>query len=84
VERRVSSRGALTVAGQRIHVGMAHAGCTVTVESADNTFRVHDGDEMLTEIARATGKSIAGFKVRKPEPPRRAAPQPQPLGSSQP
>jgi hypothetical protein len=48
VERRVSSRGAIVVAGQRIHVGMVHAGRTVTVEAADRTFRVYDGDEMLT------------------------------------
>ncbi len=34
VQRRVSCRGALVVAGQRIHVGMVHAGRTVTVEAA--------------------------------------------------
>jgi hypothetical protein len=71
VERRVSCRGALVVAGQRIHVGMTHVGRTLTVESADHTFRVYDDDELLTETARTTGKSIARFKVRKPEPPRR-------------
>jgi hypothetical protein len=70
VERRISSRGALTVAGQRIHVGMTHAGLTVTVEAADHTFRVYDGDELLTEVARTTTKTVARFKVRKPEPPR--------------
>jgi hypothetical protein len=70
VQRRVSSRGALVVAGQRIHVGMTHAGRTLDVESVDHTFRVYDGDEMLIEIARTTGKPIARFKVRKPEPPR--------------
>ena len=51
---------------------MAHAGRTVTVESADHTLRVYDGDELLTEAARTTTKPIARFKVRKPEPPRRA------------
>jgi hypothetical protein len=70
VQRRVSCRGALVVAGQRIHVGMVHAGRTVTVEAADHTFRVYDGDEQLTEVARTTLKTIARFKVRKPEPPR--------------
>jgi hypothetical protein len=33
VERRVSSRGAITIARQR----------TLTVESADHTFRIYDG-----------------------------------------
>jgi hypothetical protein len=47
VERRVSSRGALAVAGQRVHVGMVHAGRTVTVEDADTTFRVYDGDQLI-------------------------------------
>jgi len=68
VQRRVSCRGALVVAGQRIHVGMVHAGRTVTVEAADHTFRVYDGDEQLTEVARTTLKPIGRFKVRKPEP----------------
>ncbi len=74
VQRRVSSRGALVVAGQRIHVGMVHAGRTLAVESADHTFRVYDGDELLTEVARTTTRPIARFKVRKPEPPREKAP----------
>jgi transposase InsO family protein len=73
VERRISSRGALAIARQRIHVGMVHAGRTVTVEIADTTFRVYHGDELLTEVARTTTKTIARFKVRKPEGPRRAA-----------
>jgi hypothetical protein len=86
VERRVSSRGTLAVAGQRIHIGMIHAGLTVTVESADHTFRVQHGDELIAEVARTTTKAIARFKARKPERPLRRqlsdlsiAPQPQRL-----
>jgi transposase InsO family protein len=75
VQRRISCRGALAVAGQRIHVGMVHAGRTVTVETADTTWRIYHGDELLTEVARTTSKNVARFKVRKPEPPRsRTAP----------
>ncbi|WP_433653345.1 IS481 family transposase [Micromonospora zamorensis] len=70
VERRVSCRGSLVIAGQRIHVGIAHAGTTLTVEAADTTFRVHDGDQLLTEVPRTTTKPITRFKVRKPELPR--------------
>ncbi|MEU1395610.1 IS481 family transposase [Micromonospora zamorensis] len=73
VERRVTCRGALVIAGQRIHVGNAHAGATLTVEAADTTFRVHDGDQLLLEVPRTTTKAIARFKVRKPEPPRRGS-----------
>ncbi|MEW2386525.1 DDE-type integrase/transposase/recombinase [Micromonospora sp. NPDC047707] len=70
VERRVSCRGSLVIAGQRIHVGITHARATLTVEAADTTFRIHDGDQLLTEVPRTTTKPIARFKVRKPEPPR--------------
>jgi hypothetical protein len=68
VERRVSSRGAIVVAGQRIHAGIGHAGRTLTVEAADTTWRVYDGDTLITDVARTTTKNIARFKVRKPEP----------------
>jgi transposase InsO family protein len=71
VERRISSRGALAVAGQRIHVGMVHAGRAVTVETGDTTWRIYHGDELLTEVARTTPKPVARFKARKPEPARR-------------
>ncbi|GAB3852232.1 hypothetical protein GCM10027610_080150 [Dactylosporangium cerinum] len=68
VDRRVSSCGALVVAGQKIHVGIGHAGRTVTIEEADATFRIHDGDQVLTEVPRTTTKSVARLKARKPEP----------------
>jgi hypothetical protein len=74
VERRVSSRGAITIARQRIHIGIVHAGRTLTVESADHTFRIYDGDQLLAETGRTTTKPIARFKVRKPEPPRQRHP----------
>ncbi|RAO13975.1 hypothetical protein ONO86_06559 [Micromonospora noduli] len=81
VERRVSCRGTFVIAGQRIHVGNAHAGATLTVEAADTTFRVHDGDQLVTEVARTTVKPIARFKVRKPKP-SRAARTPQHRGEA--
>jgi transposase InsO family protein len=75
VDRRVSSRGALAVAGQRIHVGIVHAGRTLAVEAADTTWRVYDDAGLITEAPRTTTKCIARFKVHKPEPPRRRAVQ---------
>jgi hypothetical protein len=75
VQRRVSSRGALVVAGRRIHVGMLHAGRTLDVEPADRTIRVYDDvGALVAEVPCTTTKSIARFKVRKPEPPRNIQP----------
>jgi hypothetical protein len=71
VDRRISSRGSISVAGQRIQVGISHAGRTVTVEQADTSFRVYDADQLLIDVTRTTTKTIARFKARKPEPPRR-------------
>jgi Integrase core domain len=73
VDRRVSCRGSVCIARQKIHVGIGHAGHTVTVEEADTTFRVYLGDQLLTEAVRTTTKPIARFKERKPEPPRRTS-----------
>jgi hypothetical protein len=70
VNRRVSSRGCIGIARQRIQVGIGHTGRTVTVEEADTTFRIHDGDQLLTEVIRTTTKRVARFKARTPEPPR--------------
>ncbi|WP_373688230.1 IS481 family transposase [Actinoplanes aureus] len=71
VDRRVSSRGSISIARQKIQVGIGHAGRTVTVEEADTTFRIYDGDQLLAEVIRTTSKRVARFKARKPEPPRR-------------
>jgi transposase InsO family protein len=63
VERRVSCRGSLVVAGQRIQAGIAHAGRTLTVEAADATWRVYHDDILVAEVARTTTKPVARFKV---------------------
>jgi hypothetical protein len=70
VDRRVSARGSIAIAGQKIQVGIGYAGRTVTVEEADTTFRVCDGGELVTEVLRTTTKQIARVKARKPAPPR--------------
>jgi hypothetical protein len=74
IQRRVSCRGAIMVAGQRIQVGFAHAGLTVTVTAAGDRFQVYDDDRVLVEVVRTTTKPIARFKARKPEPPRTTVP----------
>jgi hypothetical protein len=70
VQRRVDCRGALVVAKQRIHVGIVHAGRTLTAEAADTTWRIYDDDGLLAEVARTSTRPVARFKVHKPEPPR--------------
>jgi hypothetical protein len=74
VQRRVSCRCALIVAGQRIHVGIVHAGQTLTIETADSTWRIYDDNGLVAEVARSPTKPVARFKVHKPEPPQRGRP----------
>lgn len=69
VERRVSSRRSICIARQKIQVGLSHAGRTITVEEADTTFRVFDGDQLLTEVLRTTTKQVARFKPANPNHP---------------
>jgi transposase InsO family protein len=70
IQRRVSCRGVIMVAGQRITVGIGHAGLTVTVSAVGDSFQVYDEDRLLTKVTRTTSKPIARFKARKPELPR--------------
>ena len=67
---RSHGRGALVVAQQRIHVGIVHAGRTLTVEAADATWRIYDQDGLVAEVARTTTRPLTRFKGHKPEPPR--------------
>ena len=73
VQRRVSSRGGIQVARQRIQVGFSHAGKTVTIPFGDTTLRVIDQHgELITTVPRATSGQISRFKAystrtRQPE-----------------
>jgi hypothetical protein len=69
-QRKVSGRGQVVIAGQKIQVGIGHAGTIVTIEDTDGTFHASLGDQSITEVARTTTKPIARFKARKPEPSR--------------
>jgi hypothetical protein len=70
VQRRISCRGSIMVAGQRIQGGFGYAGLTVTVTTVGDSFQVHDDDRLLTEVPRTTLKPIARFNARTPEPSR--------------
>ena len=64
VQRRVSSRGGIQVAWQRVQVGFRHAGATVTIEVDDTVLRVldqHDG--ILAVVPRTTRKEVTRYKA---------------------
>ena len=48
--RRLSSRGGIQVACQKIQVGMTHAGKIVTVVTETNTFRLVIEDEIVSAL----------------------------------
>ena len=64
IQRKVSSRGGIQVARQRIHVGLPHAGRIVTIELGDTKLRVIDGSgELLTTVPRNSTGEISRFKA---------------------
>jgi hypothetical protein len=71
VQRRVSSRGGIQVARQRIQVGMTHAGKIVTVVSEDNSFRLVIDGETVGVVPRTTSREIGRYKAYATHPGRR-------------
>jgi transposase InsO family protein len=64
VQRKVSSRGGIQVARQRIQVGFSHAGKIVTIDFGDTTLQVIDQHgELLTTVPRASTGEISRFKA---------------------
>jgi transposase InsO family protein len=64
IQRKVSSRGGIQVARQRIQVGFGHAGQIVTIQLADTTLRVIDGNgELITTVPRTGTGEISRFKA---------------------
>jgi hypothetical protein len=63
VPRRVSSRGGLMVARQKIHAGMIHAGKTATVICENNGFRVVIDGETAAVVPRTTTSEIHRYKA---------------------
>jgi biopolymer transport protein ExbB len=59
----VGADGIVMVARQRLRVGRAHAGKTITVVAEDTSFRVLDGDYELTAFARDPTKPLTRFKA---------------------
>jgi len=68
VQRRVSSRGGIQVARQRIQVGMTHAGEIVTVVAENNTFRLVIDGETIRAGPRTTSREIDRHKAYATHP----------------
>ena len=62
-QRVVGADGVVMVARQRLRIGRAHAGKTITVIAEDTSFRVLDGEHELTSFARDPCKPLTRFKA---------------------
>ncbi|MGW5366452.1 hypothetical protein [Actinopolymorpha pittospori] len=63
VQRRVSQRGSIMVATQRIHVGMSHARKVVTVATNDHSFHISLDSETIAVVPRTTSREIHRYKA---------------------
>jgi transposase InsO family protein len=63
VQRRVSSRGSIMVATQKIHAGMIYARKTATVTAGDDHFTVAVDGETVAVVPRTTTREIHRYKA---------------------
>jgi hypothetical protein len=63
VQRRVSQRGQIMVATQRIQVGMIHARKIVTVTADEHNFHLDIEGETVAVAARTTSRQIHRYKA---------------------
>jgi hypothetical protein len=63
VQRRVSCRGGIQVANQKLQVGLAHARKTVTVLVHDTHFELRDDQTPLKTIPRHTTMEVTRYKA---------------------
>jgi hypothetical protein len=68
VQRRVSSRGGIMVATQKIQVGLIHAGKVVTVTAEDHAFRLAIGEGAIDVVPRTTTSEIHRYKAYSTRP----------------
>ena len=68
VQRRVSSRGGIMVATQKIQVGLIHAGKIVTVTAGDHSFRLIVDGQTIRVVPRTTSREIHRYKAYAAHP----------------
>jgi hypothetical protein len=76
-QRRVSSRGGIQVAHQKIQVGMTHAGKIVTVISENNCYRLVIDGETIGTVPRTTSYEINRYKAHATRPGKAVNPCPK-------
>jgi transposase InsO family protein len=74
VQRRVSQRGQIMVATQRIQVGMIHARKIVTVTADGHSFTIAIDGETVTTVPRTTTREIHRYKAYAAQHPARKMP----------
>ena len=77
IQRRVSSRGGIQVAHQRIQVGMTHAGKIVTVICENTSFRLVIDGETVRTVPRTTSREIERYKAHATHPRKAVNPCPK-------
>ena len=65
-QRRASATGLIMVSGQKIALGRAHAGQTVTVLASDTTLTVEFGDGETRNVPRTTTQPVRSIKGQRP------------------
>ena len=68
VQRRVSSRGGIMVATQKIQAGLIHAGKIVTVAAGDHSFRLIIDGQTVAVVPRTTSREIHRYKAYAAHP----------------
>ena len=68
VQRRVSSRGGIMVATQKIQAGLIHAGKIVTVAAGDHSFRFIIDGQTVAVVPRTTSREIHRYKAYAAHP----------------
>ena len=63
VQRRVSVRGAIMIGGQRIQVGLPHAGKTAEVTVESDTYQITLADGISMSAPRKTSRDIRRHKA---------------------
>ena len=63
VQRRVSTRGSVQVANERVQVGLAHAGKTITIAVEAAVFRVIVDPNLTLVVARTGTDEVHRYKV---------------------
>jgi hypothetical protein len=63
VTRRISVRGAIMIGGQRIQVGLPHAGKTAEVTVEPDIYRIHVEDGVAVTAPRKTSRDIKRHKA---------------------